>query len=494
MKYLLLGPAILLSSLTMAQLTLAEDIRPGVFSSIPTRLTVYNGQLYMFANDGTHGNELRRYNGSATSLVKDIYSGPTDCAPAPGNLKMAELNYKLYFPADDGSHGLELYSYDGVNNPVMISDINTGIAGSEIEDLVTLNGKLYFDANNGTNGKELWEYDPNTNQVQQVTFINTGPGCDPQYLTIMDGRLYFTAFASAKGRELWVYDPATGIATMVADIVPSLGSSLPQSLCALPGKLFFSAHTTDYGRELYMYDGSNVQRLTDLNPGNPDGVGEWNGMPTIFLVGNETYFAGDTGGGYFYQLYKYDIATGTPSLAATINPAGPCVPSNFIYYAGKIFFGAEGPQGRELYMYDGQNATMLGDLNQSIVVTTPNEMTIYKGVLYFTHYGADGTELYKYTDPKGAVYDRQENNIEVTVFPNPVLHHLFVRLSLQQRETLHIQVTDATGRQVYASYYDYTTGDHTVSVPANNWPPGVYVYRIQNANGEAVSAGRLVKM
>ena len=56
---------------------MVEDINPGSSDSDPSDLTNVNGELYFAADDGTHGEELWKSDGTpgGTEMVKDIDLG-----------------------------------------------------------------------------------------------------------------------------------------------------------------------------------------------------------------------------------------------------------------------------------------------------------------------------------------------------------------------------------------------------------------------------------
>ena len=72
------------------------------------------GALYFRADDGATGAELWKTDGTAagTTLVRDIRTVPSPIAPSAPRA-MAAFNGALYFIADDGVHGLELWKSDG---------------------------------------------------------------------------------------------------------------------------------------------------------------------------------------------------------------------------------------------------------------------------------------------------------------------------------------------------------------------------------------------
>ncbi len=140
--------------------TLVKDINP-TGASTPSWLTPVGGSLFFVAANGVHGAELWKSNGisAGTVLVKDINPGSSDSFSAVMN-DLADVNGVLFFTADDGSHGVELWKSNGTQvGTVPVKDIRPGSGESGIYYLTALGGVVYFQANDGVSGRELWQSD-----------------------------------------------------------------------------------------------------------------------------------------------------------------------------------------------------------------------------------------------------------------------------------------------------------------------------------------------
>ena len=378
---------------------LVKDINPGSGDSEPGGFTAFNGSLYFSADDGTHGYELWKSDGSpgGTQMVKDINPGSDS---SPGWLTV--FNGSLYFEATDGTNGDELWKSDGVvgGTTEMVKDINPS-GDSNPQAFTVLNGNLYFRATDGTNGIELWKSDGVVGgTTERVKDINPGIGdSSPNYLTAIGNSLYFQATDGTNGYELWKSDGTESGTVRVKDINPGGNSSNPGCLTAFNGSLYFQADDGTNGIELWKSDGteSGTVMVKNINPG---GAGNPNYLAAI---GNSLYFqASDGTNGY--ELWKSDgVVGGTTKMVKDINPGGDSTPYSLTVAGGSLYFGAtDGGHGYELWRSDGVvggTTEMVKDINPGSGDSGPESLTAFGSSLFFTaDDGTNGFELWRAGD------------------------------------------------------------------------------------------------
>ena len=171
--------------------------------------TAAGRRIYFTANDGKHGLELWKSDGTrkGTKLVRSI--NPSSAREAADISNLVALRKRLYFSANDGKHGLELWKSDGTRSGTkLVKDINTGSADSDPDSLTAFKGRLLFSADDGAHGYEMWR--SNGTKANTALLINLEPGAEgsePGELTTSGPLLYFAASTPSAGEELWAVVP-----------------------------------------------------------------------------------------------------------------------------------------------------------------------------------------------------------------------------------------------------------------------------------------------
>jgi len=200
--------------------------------SAPTFFVPVGSNVFYFkANDGIHGTELWRSDGTAegTGLVADIAASSANADPA----SLVNVNGTLFFTATETTHGRELWKSDGTSaGTVLVADINPGTASSNPANLVALGNLVFFSASSGTNfGTELWKSDGTAAGTVMIRDINPGPtSSNPAGLTIYNNFVFFSASGPPSGVELWRSDGTAAGTFMVKDINNGAASSPRRNL------------------------------------------------------------------------------------------------------------------------------------------------------------------------------------------------------------------------------------------------------------------------
>lgn len=358
------------------------------------RFAEMGGIVYFTAQDGIHGTELWRSDGTAagTWLVKDVCAGI--CS---GVNWMDAAGGALYFGANDGFHGPALWKSDGTGAGTV--PVREGV---EVHDTIgEVGGVLLFVGSLPGGSKELWRSDG----TQAGTFSLSASAANPVPLGHAGSLLLFSAEDPAHGRELWKTDGTAAGTIFVEDLTPgTLGSfdsirpfhrkfypevdgrlffpagnrlwvsdGTPQGtylaadvplgtvqstyyLAALGDAVYFSGHDPDHGAELWRSDATDAGtfRVKDLNPGT-----ESSSPAELVEVGGTLFFrAASTSDIALWKLWKSD---GTEQGTVLVKPGdGPRLVYDYSALMalgdGVVFFASDGALGDEPWYSDSTDA------------------------------------------------------------------------------------------------------------------------------------------
>jgi ELWxxDGT repeat protein len=285
---------------------MVKDIRPGRPGSSPGWLTVLGQQAIFAADDGKHGMELWRTDGTAngTVLVRDIRPGKAGSDPA----WLHAIGETIVFVARDGEHGQELWRTDGTEEGTrLIADLAPGRAHSSPRCLAGLGGGVVF-----LRGSGLWKTDGTAEGTARL-LPTISPGTGKPYPRL-EGRTFFGRSDKEHGQELWSTDGTEGGARMVRDLDPGKAHSYPGEFIRAGEFVVFCADDGEHGREFWRTDGTEAGTVMvcDIRPGK-DGSN-----PRLLVAsGARAYFVADDGE-HGHELWMGDPATGETRMLLDI--------------------------------------------------------------------------------------------------------------------------------------------------------------------------------
>jgi ELWxxDGT repeat protein len=309
--------------------------------------TVSAGFLYFAANDGVHGRELWKTDGSAarTSLVADIQPGQEGSGP----FGFTALGASVLFEADDGTHGSEPWISDGtLAGTRLLEDVHPGPDGSYPFGFLGTGAVAFFGADDGASGTELWRTDGTVNGTFRVADVAPGePGSRPSPLFFGNGGVYFEADSGA-GTQLWKSDGSEA-GTMVVEDLARPESSFPAFLTDVSGRLFFSTVTVENGdaayRSLWVTRGS--AESTTLVRDFKTLIDPAFEPATLFPIGGRMFFRADDGEHGIEPWVSDGTPNGTHLIKDLVSPApgwavGDSTPFAFTLFQGSVVFATNG--------------------------------------------------------------------------------------------------------------------------------------------------------
>jgi ELWxxDGT repeat protein len=397
MYHLLLGKSV-------TTIELVKEIDPGEMDAGPEDLYKWNGLLLFGTNDGVHGNEIWKSDGTevGTVMVKDIHEG-TGSSDGYGHIgwdrDFTAMGGFVYFAATSSDQPASLWKTDGTEaGTSWVKDVSPA-------NMIVFNGALYFTGYTGSgisSDTELWTSDGTEDGTYMVKNISDreeegGPsyaGSESGFV-VLGNAFYFRA-ANTDGNTppepcgLWKSD-GTEAGTVAVKPGTEIDPSGEFAVCG--GSIYFAHFVGSENYELWKSDGSadGTVRI--------DGIGFTNSPGRYTEYNGSLYFRADDGTSG-NELWKLDCVTDAATMVKDINP-GPT--SSYVEYLtvlnNVLYFTAEDDAaGDELWKTDGTAAgtTRVKDINPGPDGSSISALTAFQGMLYFSaDDGEHGDELWQ---------------------------------------------------------------------------------------------------
>lgn len=377
---------------------LVKDISAGTGSSMPYLLTRVGHDVYFVANDGVHGYELWKSDGTTegTVLVEDILPGAGSSSPQ----NLVAVDGLLFFTASSSEYSLgQLWRSDGSPGGTFpLTDFGGGSFGQALG----MGGFLYFTRSTQTSESPPWGGSPVTTATAELwrsdgTSVGTtlvtqdsltpysfSPYSSPMVsatfanLTAVDGLLYFTGMksesssnfgsSSSQYENLWRYSPGSGLPA--SSIWSSYGnsSSMGFGSSAMPtiGNLAGMGQTLYFHAPPSSYSSGSTSPTALWRVTNAGEVPEIvlevsNGFPggSMVSVGAKLYFSGGQGDVWSPKaLWQSDGSpSGTTAVPAWPSLGTPSDPFALATAGDHLYFISHGGSGSDHEPWVADSAT-----------------------------------------------------------------------------------------------------------------------------------------
>ncbi len=360
-------------------------IGPSTGNGTIWELTAFNGELYFAYDDGVHGQELWKSDGTpaGTVLVKDLNAGSGSSLPR----YFTVCKDKLFFQASTPARSEGLWVTDGTaagttGFNVYASPIGGSIGIGAISYQV-FNDQIYFSGNTGS-GYGLWKSDGTVTGTQVVK-----AGYNSSYSWVVNnGKMYFGFNDNAGHDGLWESDGTPTGTTFIKAVVN------PHDLFSYNNRIYFGAYAASSGDELWTSDGTDAGTLLlkDILPGTTSST-----LRNMLLYKNELYFFLSNG-----EFYKTDgTSSGTVQI---IGPGNYPNQTPFLFNGKLYWFDTAGSLNGVMYESDGTVAGTKQIQPQISVYSNRSIAAVFNSELYLSAYfGSQGVELCKLTFPSATL-------------------------------------------------------------------------------------------
>jgi ELWxxDGT repeat protein len=255
-----------------AQTTIKLKDLNGVFgASLPCNFHATGNALYFTAATSA-GWELWKTTGTTAStvMVKDINpGGGNGAADTYSDLYMAHIGNILYFRANDGVHGYQLWKTDGTDpGTVRLSNINPGV--ETYCRFPVVNGRVLF---NSYNSPHFWQYDPvlDTCWESEYPYYYPAFGYEGKFAFIGTD-LFYGAKDTVYGCEIWTADGTPGGTRMLQEThltdnwYSASGQGFNSIFGAIGNKIFFTLARNPANTDIPLYFYNSATALSCFPP------------------------------------------------------------------------------------------------------------------------------------------------------------------------------------------------------------------------------------
>jgi ELWxxDGT repeat protein len=487
--------------------TQVKSIFTGTSGSHISGMTLYNGSLIFTAYDNVNGQSIWKTDGSTTGtvLVANLFMNPPIVIPpfppfyVPSIMPpFFSFQNNLYFAGNDGTHGFELWKTDGTGaGTVMVKDIDPSTDGSgnpksglPFLQAVKNDTKFFFSAQTVANGSELWQSDGSGAGTSLFTDIAPGntssePLILPPFSTgLFQGSKFFfiASTPGVQGEEFYVSDGTTSGTQLLKDINPGAGSGYDGTHLAwyyTDSKFYFVADDGVDGNELWQSDGnpgSGTTMVADVNT-NP---GQGSNITFATVAANTLFFFGTDGDAGATDFFKLDGNVSALPLLWTSVEARPVN-----HDVQLIWKTAAEELTSHFVVQRSENGSVYQDIGKvQAVGSGANTYT-------FTDAGAMNAGvrkwLYriKYVDKDAhSAYSRimsvMLNKLiaSLQVAPNPARNELKLTIEAVQAGPIVLRVIDATGQAVIQQSGTLGRGPNTISLGIGRLATGAYLVQV----------------
>jgi len=467
------------------------DSRPNVGSD-PENFTIFKNKVYFFAGDSLTGRELRVCDDTSVSIVADIAPGSANGGVYDLRNQfnhIAVVNDTLYFCARVNPSEYSIFKYDGSNPPQPVYTY-TGANTLPISNIIASGGKLYY-INTLSVKPSLVEYNPATGQISTINIGNNDITHTTQ-LFALNNKIYFNGIftGSTPYLKMLYYDQTNnGINAINNTANYDLNYATP-----LHNKFYFRDGVDP--TVIYETDGvSDVKVISKDSAINSV-------LPTYHYNGSG--FGVHSGKIYYSAiqnnirgLYEYDPVSGHNTFNQHLY--NDTFATAFISYRNKLYYynvphtivqDYHNPARR---LHDIDSTIQFYFCQHSSFIT--NNDKLYGLIALTEDPNNHQHEFVVFYDSTVSVPElNQQQQLQVTAYPNPVSQDLTLKVQTKHTQSLRIQLADIKGQIIYKTDNKlYSDGNHTLTIPMQNLTTATYIYYILDSDNRLLKSGSILK-